>query len=207
MKRVSGMLSVHPQMHGRRGRPSQEVSDVLRGALVLALAALDALVTDTILTNLPALVRKGRLSEAIVDWLGEKANRQAAALCFGDSVPGRALTQAIHASTLTKSTYQRPQVIEKALRAYCDCEPDWGAIAAALTQRNGGRRTWTTDQVKGALNGIVDRRDRIAHQGDVAEGKSSATPIRLSYVLEAQELILITGRHVYKCATDHVKTL
>ncbi|MGH7425133.1 MAG: hypothetical protein ACREJP_03085 [Candidatus Methylomirabilales bacterium] len=47
LQRVDDLLDLHPVLHGTQGRPRQTVSDVLRGGLVLGLAALDALVVDT----------------------------------------------------------------------------------------------------------------------------------------------------------------
>jgi hypothetical protein len=96
-------------MHGKRGRPPQYVSDVLRGSLVLALAALDALVTDTILEHLPCLIREGQLTATIEDWLKVGANRQTVADCFAESSPSKALAHAVEVSVFSKSTYQRPE--------------------------------------------------------------------------------------------------
>lgn len=207
MKRVSGMLSVHPEMHGKPGRPPQHVSDILRGALVLALAALDALVTDATIEALPTLIRRGCLPDTLTDWMKEKDNRDAAARCFEHPQPVSALVHALETTTLTKSTYQRAEQIERALDCFAGCRLDWNALADELTQRRVGRRSWSAADAKARLNLFVERRNQIAHKGDVADGKRSATGIRLAYVEEASELILIVGRHVRRCISARLKTI
>lgn len=207
MKRVKGMLAVHSALHGTPGRPPQHVSDILRGALVLALAALDALVTDVTLEALPDLVRKGCLSDTLAEWMREKDNRGAAARCFEDALPATALVRALGETTLTKSTYQRAEQIERVLDSFAGCRLGWDAVARELTARRVGGRSWTGDEVKSRLNAFVDRRNQIAHQGDVAAGKQSATGIRLAYVEEASEVILIVGRQVRRCVSARLKSL
>jgi hypothetical protein len=60
MKRVDALLALHPVLHGSRGRPAQHVADVLRGAHVLSIAALDAVVLGCITEALPKLIRVGQ---------------------------------------------------------------------------------------------------------------------------------------------------
>jgi hypothetical protein len=57
MRRVDGLLLLDPELHGVAGRPKQHVSDLLRGALVLSVAALDALVLDSVVAAIPRAVR------------------------------------------------------------------------------------------------------------------------------------------------------
>lgn len=72
IERARDLFEVHRELHGHVGRPAQNVSDVLRGALVLAFAALDALVSDAIAELLPSLIRKQKMGPMVVKWIEEK---------------------------------------------------------------------------------------------------------------------------------------
>jgi len=61
MRRGRNLLALHRQVHGIRGRPPQHLADVLRGALVLCVGALDALVLECVLGAIPTLAQKGQL--------------------------------------------------------------------------------------------------------------------------------------------------
>jgi hypothetical protein len=52
---------------------------------------------------------------------------------------------------------------------------DWDAIAARLKLATG-------DEAKKLLNGFVERRNEIAHSGDVPAGTTRATSINRPYV-------------------------
>jgi len=73
--RVDGLLALHPVIHGTTGRPKRHVSDVLRGALVLAVAALDSLVVDSVVEAVPSLARKGALGKTAGKWVKEDPRR------------------------------------------------------------------------------------------------------------------------------------
>jgi hypothetical protein len=85
--RVDGLIALHPIMHGSRGRPKRHVSDVLRGALVLALAALDSLVVDSVVEAVPALARKGSLGKAAAKRVKDES--EAVLACFAAEDPAR----------------------------------------------------------------------------------------------------------------------
>lgn len=72
MGRVDGLLRLHPTLHGSAGRPRQHVSDVLRGALALGVAALDALVLDSVIAAIPTAVRDQRLGPNVAKWVKEE---------------------------------------------------------------------------------------------------------------------------------------
>src|SRR5436190_24296745 len=91
MGRVDGLLSLHPVLHGIAGRPRQHVSDLLRGALVLSVAALDALVLDSVVRAIPRAVRDERLGPSVAKWVRDEPETFLALL--PSSNPGAGLAE------------------------------------------------------------------------------------------------------------------
>ena len=71
MKRVEALLHLNKTLQGK-GKPSVEIHDLLRAAVVLALGALDALVADLIAGAVPAAAKKGRIGDRVEGWVKEK---------------------------------------------------------------------------------------------------------------------------------------
>lgn len=189
------MVRIHSSLHGQAGRPQQHVSDILRGSLVLAVAALDALVSSSVAAQLPKLMRSGSIDDAMQKWI--KANPDAVADSFASDDPVRAIATSLEERLLLKSSYQRVESIQRVLSEFADCEVDWSDVAErANTSRAGRKRTWTDDGVRRRLNAFVERRNAIAHQGDLKANGSSATPIQRAYVEEAIALVKCTGQHI-----------
>ncbi len=89
LERVLGLLSLHEPLHGSRGRPRQHVSDILRSALVLAMAALDALVVDSVSEAVPALAKRSALGPTVAKWAKDEAERVVG--FFAETDPHQAL--------------------------------------------------------------------------------------------------------------------
>ena len=196
MSRVEGIVSLHDKLHGKRGRPPLAVSDTLRGALVLAFAALDALTTDLLAAAVPEMARRGQLGNRVERWAKENPERVLECLTSTDS--GAHLATVLEEDLLGKLTFQRAERIEAGLRDIIGCQLDWSAVAERL---NGDDRIeghqWSAEDVKRHLNKYADRRNAIAHEGDLKPGKSSAMPIRRDYVEEAALLIEHVGEQIY----------
>jgi hypothetical protein len=97
MERVDALLALHPVLHGSRGRPAQHVADVLRGAHVLSVAALDAVVLGCITEALPELIRLGRQGPNVAKWLKEEPDKTLA--CFRPRTPTRRLPHSAETSS------------------------------------------------------------------------------------------------------------
>jgi hypothetical protein len=187
MRRVRGVIELHPRLHGSRGRPHQHVSDVLRGALVLAVGALDGLVLEAALETIPTVAKVNGLGPNLSKWVREDPERFLAALASPS--PHDALV-AIAREHLSSMTLQRSQMIESVLRDVSGCEPPWDRAAKRLSKLSGG--AWTKDSVRASLDDFVRRRHAIAHSGDIEQGRR-ATPITLPYVREAANVIEAVG--------------
>jgi hypothetical protein len=190
MGRVEGLLLLHPQLHGIRGRPAQHVSDVLRGALVLAVGALDSLVLESVVAAVPAAARGGRLGPNVPKWIKEEPEAFLGALVEDDPVEALAV---LCRSKLGTLTFQRSAMIQGVMRDVLGCEAPWDD-AAEILSRDGG--AWDAERVTARLDEYVERRHRIAHSGDVKPNSTGTQPIQRPYVERATELIEAVGEAV-----------
>lgn len=195
MGRVDGLLRLHPVLHGARGRPRQHTSDVLRGALVLSVAALDALVLDSVVAAIPRAVRDARLGPNVAKWVREEPEEFLALL------PEANREQKLAELCRTKLgliTFQRSAMIEGVIRDVVSADPPWSRAADIL---NAGGGTWTADEVKTTLDDIVERRHQIAHSGDMLPNSTSTRRIQRSYVEDSVLVIDAVGRAVTQTLT------
>lgn len=190
MRRVDGLLGLHPVLHGIAGRPKQHVSDVLRGALVLSVAALDALVLDSVIAAIPTAVRDDQLGPNVAKWVKEEPEAFLALL--SDAEHGRKLAELCRGK-LGQITFQRAATIEGVMMDVVRRGPPWGRAADILSATGG---TWDADAVKTRLDEFVERRHRIAHSGDIRAGSTATQPIQLPYVQDATRVIKAVGQAV-----------
>lgn len=190
MERVDGLLLLHPTLHGAAGRPRQHVSDLLRGALVLSVAALDALVLDSVVAAIPRAVRDGRLGPNVAKWVKDDPEAFLALLPESNSA---AKLAELCRERLGAITFQKAAMIEGVMRDVVQCDPPWQRAADIL---NAGGGTWTADEVRDTLDEIVERRHRIAHSGDMLPNRTATRPIRLAYVEDAVAVIDAVGKAV-----------
>jgi hypothetical protein len=190
MERVDGVLLLHPTLHGAAGRPRQHVSDLLRGALVLSVAALDALVLDSVVAAIPRAVRDGRLGPNVAKWVKDDPEAFLALLPESNSA---AKLAELCRERLGAITFQKAAMIEGVMRDVVQRDPPWQRAADIL---NAGGGTWTADEVRDTLDEIVERRHRIAHSGDMLPNSTATRPIRLAYVEDAVAVIDAVGKAV-----------
>ncbi len=170
-----------------RGRPPQFLSDVLRGALVLGVAALDALVGDSVAESIPSLARRGMLGDVIAKWI--KDEPKAVLATFAEEDPHQALAELCR-KQLTDQTFQRADAIEGVLRDALGCTAPWERAAQALSDSS---RTWTAAEVKDRLDEFVKRRNNIVHKGDLKPNRGTTQLIQRKYVQEATRVIKAVG--------------
>lgn len=190
MGRVDDILKLHPVLHGTGGRPRQHVSDVMRGALVLSVAALDALVLDSVVAAIPRAVRDGRLGPNVVKWVKDEPEAFLALLPAADREHQLAELCRLK---LGQITFQKAAMIEGVMYDVVGCAPPWSRAADVLSADGGN---WDADRVKVKLDEIVERRHRIAHSGDMLPNGTATRPIQLPYVQEAVRVIGAVGRGV-----------
>jgi hypothetical protein len=189
--RVNGLVALVRQT-AKRGRPPQHASDVLRGALVLALAALDALVLESIIEAIPRLAREGKLGPNFRKWIGEQPEKTLAA--FAEDDPHKALAD-ICRDQLGTQPFQKAAAIEGVLRGTLRAEPPWDDAAVILSSTGS---PWTAEEVKERLDAFVLRRHRIVHDGDLVTGRKSTRPILRGDVQEAVDIVRAVGEAVLR---------
>lgn len=190
MGRVDGLLALHPTLHGIQGRPRQHVSDVLRGALVLSVAALDALVLDSVVAAIPRAVRDGQLGPNVAKWVKEEPEEFLALLPDPESALKLAEMCRLK---LGQITFQKVAMIEGVMYDVVRRGQPWTRAADILTAGGGA---WDSNDVRVRLNEIVERRHRIAHSGDMRLNTTATQPIQLPYVQEAARVIKAVGQAV-----------
>ncbi len=197
LTRVDALLALHSQLHGTRGRPQQHVSDLLRGALVLTMAALDAVVLDAVVASIPDLARQGRGGNNLKKWIDEDPH--GAIACFAAPDPHAALAELCR-SRLGNLTLQRAEMIEGVLRDTVGCNAPWDHTAKLLSTK---RKQVRAADVKRELTTYVERRNRIAHDGDRAPS-GRTTPIQRSFVSGALGLVRAVGTATCEVVTSYV---
>jgi hypothetical protein len=171
LSRVQRLIDAHATLHGGgRGRPQQQAADVLRGAVVLAVAALDAYVFDVFIEAIPPLARQGRLGTEAHNIVDAKGMLHA----VGSADPPGELAR-LAALQHARTTYQKSSSIDHHLKRYLGFNVDWVQVASLL-------RTASPDDAKKQLDGFVERRNLIAHAGDVPSGTNKASSINRRYV-------------------------
>jgi hypothetical protein len=163
---------------------------LLRGALVLAVGALDALVADSLAEAIPIAAKNGALGAKVQDWT--KKHPKEVLGCFAESDPTAALGD-LFRTQLSAVTFQKAQVIEDYLATVLGADAPWPRAATSLAT-NGQK--CSDSSVKARLDEHVQRRIRIAHTGDLKEGSDRAQPIKLKDVEDALRLIRAVGTGV-----------
>ncbi|PRY18679.1 hypothetical protein [Pseudosporangium ferrugineum] len=141
-----------------------EIDDVFRAAWVQGVAALDHWVRQEVHTRMLLLARNGTADrpsgfakfEITLD-LVERVHR-------GELALHEALEMPLW-TVLSRTTYQRPDRIKEGLGMVTDAGRLWERVATVLSERPGGEAVTASD-VRGRLNEIVERRNKIAHEYD-----------------------------------------
>jgi len=157
-------LAIAGQHLGHLQPRAFEVDDVFRAAWVQGVAALDHWVRQEIHNRMLRLARNEAVErpngfarfEITLD-LVEKVQR-------GELGLDQALETTLW-TTLSRTTYQRPERIKEGFGLVSDTTRFWERVAAVLSGRPGGTAI-TANGIREQLNAIVERRNKIAHEYD-----------------------------------------
>lgn len=204
VERANAIVELHQRTYAKKGRPPQEWSDVLRGALMLVVAALDALVDDLLVDRLPVAITRGVQGPTVDGWVKSDPKRALQALADPNQLEFLTTwVKEVH----SKDSFVQPWVIEAALRDELGCpigvggasEP-WDGMAARLALLG---VTWTPNDCRSTLERIVRRRNDIAHDGDVDQtGRTQS--IRRDHVAVAVLAISCAGRSINAVVHGHI---
>lgn len=200
LRRCPRLVEHHAKLSSGPGNPGQVLGDVLRGTLILACAALDALIFELLCEALPAAYASGLVSAPTGDG---PARRARSLVQLMGHTPPAALVGSVR-QDLRLVTLQRPDVIDTYVGHALGAFTPWASASAALSVYD-PRRVWTPDELRAGLNDLIDRRDRIAHKGDVAAGNRRTTSITRSYVQNSIYLIYEVGRATRDVITQRLR--
>ncbi len=145
---VDGLLGLHEEMHGKVGKPRRAVSDILRSALVLALAALDGVVLEAVTEAAPLVAKKGRAGRDLSKWISAFPELMLDGIAAGD--PIGALAEVARAS-IGHTTFQKADAIEGMLHGALGCDSPWPAAAESLSKAR--EEEWAAEDVRSWLGG------------------------------------------------------
>jgi hypothetical protein len=190
MGRVEGLLQLYPQVRGPGGRSKRHASDVLRGAFVLSVGALDALVLDSVVAAIPRAEQEGTLERTIAKWA--KADAESFLALLSDRDPGEKVAELCR-RRLGQPTLHRAEAIEDVIRDVAKRNPPWVRAAEILSVDG---NVWNEAAVKGKLDEIIEREHDIAYGGDLVPRSTVTRRIQLRYVDEAARVIKAVGSGV-----------
>jgi len=158
IERASHLINIHEQLHSR-GKPPKHYSDILRAAVVLAVAAMDGYFHDLIADNVTKLAkrRKGKnLPGKLVEVIKKEATHEKLLEILHQKRPKRHIHTIIK-KHLSDRTFQDAGKIEQGLKIL-GIDDFWLPVGKRLgTDKN---------KAKIFVQGYVDRRHNIVHQGD-----------------------------------------
>jgi RiboL-PSP-HEPN len=180
-ERAGTLLKLHSS--GTAGRPKKEKEDILRAAVMLAVAAVDSYFHDKILERLTPLLqaRKGKnLPGDLIKLLEKNCGVEKLLGVLYEERPHR------HIHTIVKQaqadlTFQKPDKIENALKLI-GISDFWYKVAVKM-----GHGT-SKESLKRKLGQYAARRDKIAHEADRAPG-STLNKISRPYVKECLNFV------------------
>lgn len=182
LDRVLNLVDLYDELNPAPGRPAQEKADILRGALVLCAAALDALVLSAVIEAIPAAAKKALLGGLAEKWIKEDPKEFIRVLSAADQ---NAALRDLARAQMSQITFQKAAAIEGILRDALKADAPWSAAAAELGTTDAG--------VKESLDRFIERRNRIAHDGDLMPDSNRLRSVSRRYVRESAKLVLEVG--------------
>ena len=166
IERAENLLSLHRQAYKRGRPPTDWTVDVLRSAVVFAVAALDAYMHDKIVETIPLIIKHGTqgIPGKFVDILKEQVKYEGLLSIMFRSRPQDHLVTAIRKS-YEKRTLQDPADIENAIKII-GVDDLWFSMSVQLKKRKGKSRKINKSGAKIFLEKYVLRRHHIVHEGD-----------------------------------------
>ncbi|MFP4055525.1 MAG: hypothetical protein ACLF0G_01510 [Candidatus Brocadiia bacterium] len=175
LERAETLLALHS---ATRGRPPKEKEDILRAAVMLAVAAVDSYFHDKILERLTPFLqtrRGSRIPGSLIKLLEKHGGVEKMLEILYADRPHRRIHTIVRRAQ-AELTFQKPDKIEAALRLL-GISDLWYRVATEM--KHGASK----ERVKKRLGQYAWRRDKIAHEADRTTG-GKPTPIRKPYVTD-----------------------
>lgn len=156
--RIRSLMSIYEYLLEQH--VALDISDILRGCIVLAVSALDAFIHEVIRVGMVQILRGGR--KQTPEYQKQKVTFNQ--ISFS---PDYAWFDRIILEQHQEKSYQNPKKISEGIKLISDIDL-WAEISKQLNE--------PADNVNHKLKLIVDRRNQIAHEADIDRGL--AAPIR-----------------------------
>lgn len=158
VRRCDTLVDAYTTIHGLSAADANVPSapkDIIRGAVVLAVAALDAYVTDVFVEKLATYLKKNRPDESLVDLLLKAGldTRESLSLLTMDR-PYRRIRNLVRAY-YAQYTTQRFDVIDSVFLVY-----RLNKLTDRAVDKSG------KNHIKSRVGDLIDRRHEIVHAGD-----------------------------------------
>jgi len=174
--RARSFLTAYRQLHGKAGQVPRSKSDLLRGAVVFAVAAMDAYIRDVVTSHLAPVIardihKKRALPERLVKIIDGCMSTEDLIKAAYAKRPGSHVRSAV-ANKLAGRAFQNVRAIDDAfLLLGID-----GMVGQAAVEMK-----WKQGQLKKMLRDVAKRRHQIVHQADLRQdNRKKRTPRRIT---------------------------
>lgn len=194
----------------KRGRPPEDwTSDLLRTALVFAVASFDAYMHDKITEILPLFIRKYRLNLPgnFVEILKQSMTYEKLLQIFWEERPQE------HFRTAIKKFYEERTIqdvgdIEKVAKML-GISDFWFELASKINKRRGRIKKLTKESVKKYIQPFVERRHKIVHEADLYTSKkhrATLRKIKVDFVEDGIKKIRLFTEGIDHLINEYLKT-
>ena len=166
MRRAESFLKAYRELHGKPGRVPKRRADLLRGAVVFAVAAMDAYIRDTIASCLAKVVaaraKTGKaLPRALVKTIESAMNTETLIKAAYASRTGSHIRSAVEGKLAEKS-FQSTKAIAEAFNII-----GLDDFVSKVTNKG----CFDKKDMEGKIREITKRRHLIVHQADLHQDK------------------------------------
>ena len=169
-ERAQKLIETHKELNPR-GKPKVEHADILRAAVVLCVAAMDAYLHDLVVEKIARFVRakKGtNLPGGLVTMIKENVSHDRLVGILFEKRPLAHIATVVRKATADR-TYQEPAKIEGVLKIL-GVQDLWFQVGRELGI--------TKEKAKVFIQSYVTRRHEIVHRGDLGAAKKTKGKLR-----------------------------
>jgi len=196
IERARNLVKLHTAVHGKVGKPEKYISDAHRGAIVLAISALDAFVRDFVISRTRVLLADksgslpGTLSGEIRRFIKDEALLEAARK---DDLLER--VEKAFRTDFERRSFQGTRNIEEQL-AIVGFTDVFHLIAV--------RAHINEDALRADLDRFTTRRHAIAHRGDynLSENPPVEQTIKKKDAEECIKLVSLIAKSIHELGSD-----
>lgn len=205
MKRAVSFLIAYRELHGKRGRVPTARADLLRGAVVFAVAAMDAYIRDTVAYHLAKVIAvqvrtKSALPKEFIRIIDSTMNTEALIKAAYASRTGSHIRSAVEGKLVQRS-FQDPKAIEDAFKII-----GLNDLIVKVAEIYGSKKK----ELEKTIRAITKRRHQIVHQADLHQDKKKKRKpreIKVSFVEEVLDTIRNFVNSIERIVSEHIQDI